>query len=169
MAALSPFSGAQGAPSSLLQVPYYSVFFVCVCVWVFLLSCVSLSRRLCWFIRGVAVGVSHAVYLSPGGLHLRSRLGAGVWRHGSPPGFSVYVGVGKLCASWGFKVVGIFPPLDGFSCQVCLQRLSKIFTLQSSRYLLCHFSCHLGTSFIKVFNNHSFAFLSDISCISISS
>jgi hypothetical protein len=63
---------------------------------------------------------------SPVGLHLPGRLGADVWWHGSPPGFSIYHGVGKLCVGWGFGGVEFLLLLGGFSCQVCLQLLSKI-------------------------------------------
>jgi hypothetical protein len=63
---------------------------------------------------------------SPAGLLLPSRVGAGIWRHGSPPGFSVYRGMGMLCTGWGCGGVGVLLLLGGFSCKVYLQRLSKI-------------------------------------------
>jgi hypothetical protein len=65
-------------------------------------------------------------FSSPGGLLLPSRLGAGIWQWGSPPGFSIYHGVGMLCAGWEHGGVGFFPLLGGFSCKVHLQSLSKI-------------------------------------------
>jgi hypothetical protein len=46
----------------------------------------------------------------------------------------------------GFGGVRVLPPVGGFSCQGYLQCLSKIFTLQSSHYLLPLSSHHLGTS-----------------------
>jgi hypothetical protein len=62
--------------SSVPSVPYpvccmsfqFLVFYpgVCVCVCVFVCVCVEgvgLPRGLCWFIPGVAVGISHAAYL----------------------------------------------------------------------------------------------------------
>jgi hypothetical protein len=66
------------------------------------------------------------------GLFLPSRLGAGAWQFRSPPVFSVYCGVGKLCVNWLCGGVGVLPLLDGFSCLVCLQHLSKIFTLRNT-------------------------------------
>jgi hypothetical protein len=45
---------------------------------------VILSRGLCWFVPG---STAFLLICSPGGLP--SRVGAGVWQHGSPPGFSV--------------------------------------------------------------------------------
>jgi hypothetical protein len=55
-----------------------------------------------------------------------SSLGASVWRLRSPFGFSIYHGVGMLCARWGCGGVGVLPLLGGFSYKVYLQRLSKI-------------------------------------------
>jgi hypothetical protein len=81
----------------------------------------------------------------PVDLCLPSRLGAGIWQHSSPPSFSIYCGMGKLCEVWGFKGVRVLPLLGDFSCQVCLQHLSKIFTLWSSCSLLPPSSHHLGT------------------------
>jgi hypothetical protein len=46
---------------------------------------------------------------------LPSGLGAGTWRHRSPPGFSVYRDVGGLCAGWGCGGVKVLPLLGGFS------------------------------------------------------
>jgi hypothetical protein len=130
-----PFSRAQGSPSSLLCVffqllVYYSVFVVVVVV--FCGVGVSLSRGLCCFIPEVAVGVPHATYLltcwyaSP--KQVRSQCLV-AW---SPPVFSVYHGMGKLCAGWWCGGFGVLLPLGGFSCQMCLQCLSKIFTLRNT-------------------------------------
>jgi hypothetical protein len=63
---------------------------------------------------------------SPGGLLLHSRLETGVWQGRSPPGFSVYCGVGMLCVGWGCGGVGVLPLLGGFFCKAYLQHLSKI-------------------------------------------
>jgi hypothetical protein len=40
---------------------------------------------------------------SPVGLHLPSRLEAGVWQRANPPGFSEYHGMEKLWAAWGLR------------------------------------------------------------------
>jgi hypothetical protein len=89
----------------------------------------------------------------PVGLCLPSWLGAGIWQCGSPPDFSVYLVMQKLCAGGGLGGVRILPLLGGLSCQVCLQHLSKIFTLQSSHNLLPPSSYHLGTSPGNFFEN----------------
>jgi hypothetical protein len=86
------------------------------------------------------------------GLRFPSRLGAGIWQPGSPLGFSIYGGMGKLCVGWGFGGVRVLPFLDGFSCQVCLQHLSRIFALRSSHYLLPSSSHHIGNSPAPCFN-----------------
>jgi hypothetical protein len=49
---------------------------------------VSLSRWLCWSVQG-CLWEYCMLLSSPDGLLLPSRLGAGVWQHGSLPGFSV--------------------------------------------------------------------------------
>jgi hypothetical protein len=64
--------------------------------------------------------------------------------------------MGKLCAGWGFRGVGVLLLLCGFSCQLCLQHLSKIFALWSSRYLLPLSSCHLGTLSPQIFLEESY-------------
>jgi hypothetical protein len=63
----------------LLLLVYYSGFF-------FILPQVgaSLSRGLCWFVPG---STDLPLICSPG--DLPSKIGAGIWRHGSPPGFSI--------------------------------------------------------------------------------
>jgi hypothetical protein len=72
---------------------------------------------------------------SPVDLHLPSSLEAGAWWCGSPPVFSIYHGIRKLCAGWGVEVCGgvrVLPLLGGFSCQVCIQHFGKIFTLRNT-------------------------------------
>jgi hypothetical protein len=59
---------------------YYSVFFCGMRV--------SLSRGLCWFIPGVAVVIMHATYFLTCLSASPKQVGAGIWWHGSPPGFS---------------------------------------------------------------------------------
>jgi hypothetical protein len=77
----SPFlRSTQVTPHFLLRVLFSSLF----CIQYFSpWAGVRLSRGLCWFIPGVAVGIQHATY------SLTCWLGAGVWLCGSPPGFSV--------------------------------------------------------------------------------
>jgi hypothetical protein len=57
----------------------------------------------------------------------------------------------------GFWSVGVLPPLGGFSCQVCLQHLSKIFALWSPHYLLPPSSHHPGTSPQEIFYDNFIA------------
>jgi hypothetical protein len=84
-------------PSPLLHCtqstpPHYLSFSVACLLFRFFSFCgtgVSLFRGLCWFIPGVAWENCMLLICSPVGLHLPSRFGAGVWQHGSPPGFSV--------------------------------------------------------------------------------
>jgi hypothetical protein len=52
---------------------------------------------------------------------------------------------GEAMCRLGVWSVRVLPLLGGFSCQVYLQHLSKIFPLWSSSYLLPPFSRHLGT------------------------
>jgi hypothetical protein len=123
-----------GAPPSLLCVffqllVYYSLFnfvhFVgqwSVCPGGY----ADLSQEWLW-------GYHVPLICSPVGLHLPSRLGAGTWWHGNPLGFLVYHDVGKLCEGWGCGCVRVLPLLGGFSCQVCLEHLSKIFNLTNTR------------------------------------
>jgi hypothetical protein len=84
-----PLSGAQGTLPSLLLV---FVFFSAACLLFSFFSpgwgsvCpgdyAGLSQGFLWKYHVPLI-------CSPGGLCLPSRLGAGVWWHGSPPGFSV--------------------------------------------------------------------------------
>jgi hypothetical protein len=140
-----PFSGAQYTPPSLLHVLlfqlliWYSVFFFFFAGW----------RTVCPggyadFSQGWLWGYHMLLICSPVGLP--SRLGAGAWQCGSPPGFSIYCGVGKLYVGWGCGDVRVLPLLGGFSCLVCLQYLRKIFTLRNTHYLLPPSSRHLGKS-----------------------
>jgi hypothetical protein len=132
-------------PASLspeLKVPcllcYMSFSILCL-LFSFFFFCgveISQSRELSGLSQAWLWGYHVPFICSPVGLHLPSRLGAGVWQQGSPPDFSVYCGVGKLCVGWGFGGVRFLPLLGGFSCQVCLQHLNKIFPLWSSCYLL---------------------------------
>jgi hypothetical protein len=105
----------------------------------------SLSRRLCWFIPGVAVGLLHATYLltccsaSPKQFWSQCLT---VW---DPSVFSVLCGVEKLYMGWGFKVSGFWFFLEFFSWQVWFQHLSKVFDIWSSHCLLLLSSHHLGS------------------------
>jgi hypothetical protein len=109
------FSRAQDTPPSLLHVfflfAYCSFFFFCRVG-------VSLSRGLCWFFLGVAVGVLHVTYLLT--CWCAKQPSACAWWCGSPPSFSIYRGMGKLWAGWGCRGVRVLPLLCGFSCPMCL-------------------------------------------------
>jgi hypothetical protein len=59
---------------------------------------------------------------------LPSRLGAGAWQRGSPPGFSIYHDVGELCADWGCRDVEVLPLLVVFPVQ-CVSSISEKFLL----------------------------------------
>jgi hypothetical protein len=74
---------------------------------------------------------------SPGGLLLPSRLGTGIWWCRSPPGFSVYRGVGVLCAGWGCGDVGVLPLLGGFSCKV-FSSISPRFYFRKHAFCFLH-------------------------------
>jgi hypothetical protein len=63
---------------------YYSV-----CFFLFSLGRVSLSRELCFLSQGCLWEYRVPLICSSGDLRLPSRLGDGIWRHGSPPGFSI--------------------------------------------------------------------------------
>jgi hypothetical protein len=82
---------------------------------------------------------------SPGGLP--SRLGAGAWQRRSPPGFSIYCGMGKLCAAWGCGGVRVLPLLGVFFLSGVSQHLRKIFTLRNTCYLLPPSSYNHGKAF----------------------
>jgi hypothetical protein len=86
-----PLYGVQGVPPSLLHV---WVFFSCLCIIQFVFfsffpgwgslcpgGYADLFKGCLW--------EYHMPLSSPGVLLLPSRIGAGVWQHGSPPGFSV--------------------------------------------------------------------------------
>jgi hypothetical protein len=121
-------------PTSSLRAPCplcYITFFVVVYYSVWFFSSFSLSggwsvqgamliwpRTVCW---STACRLAHLVVCV-----FPSSLGAGVWRHRSPPGFSIYHGVGALCAGWGCGGVRVLLLFGGFSCKVYLQCLSKI-------------------------------------------
>jgi hypothetical protein len=65
---------------------------------------VSLSRGLCWFIPGVAVGILHAAYL----LTYWSASPKQVWSQHlaawEPSCFLSVMWLEKLCIGWGFRV-----------------------------------------------------------------
>jgi hypothetical protein len=118
-----PLSRAQGAPPFLLRACFFfsCLFIIQVSFFLFSLSrgqSVQGTMLICP--REYCVPLS-----SPSGLLLPSRLGAGVWQHGSPPGFSIYHWVGMLCVGWRCGGVRVLPLLGGFSCKVYLQCLSK--------------------------------------------
>jgi hypothetical protein len=71
-----------------------------------------------------AMLIYHVPLSSPGGLHLPKLSGS--WLLVVWAGFSVYHGVGMLCAGWRCGGVGFLSLLVGFSYQVYLQHLSKI-------------------------------------------
>jgi hypothetical protein len=61
---LLPLSPKLRAPCTLCYVSFSVAFYSVFCLFFFLSgSGISLSRGLCWFIPGVAVGVPHATYL----------------------------------------------------------------------------------------------------------
>jgi hypothetical protein len=62
----------------------------------------------------------------PVGLRLPSRLGAGVYQRGNPPGFSMYHGAWKLCVGWGCK--GVLSLHGGFPDR-CVSSISARFLL----------------------------------------
>jgi hypothetical protein len=109
---------------------------------------VSLFRGLWWFIPGVAVGILCATYF----LTCWSASPKQVWsQHLAAQEPSCFLSVmchGKdLCGDEGL-VFGVLILLGGFFCQGCLQHLSKILDLWSSRCLFLPSSHHLGSSFL---------------------
>jgi hypothetical protein len=64
--------------------------------------------------------LAHLVHVFP------SHLGAGDWRPGGPPGFSILCEVEILCTGWRGGGVKVLPLLGDFACNVCIQCLSKI-------------------------------------------
>jgi hypothetical protein len=130
-------------PTLFAKCPFQFLVYYSVCLFCFVCGAwVSLFRGLCWFISGVAVGIPHATYLlmfwSASLKQVRSwHLVA--WEPSWFLRISWY-GLGV----WGFRVL---PLLGGFTCQVRLQSLSKIFTLWTSPYLLLPSSCHLVNFF----------------------
>jgi hypothetical protein len=114
-----PLFRAQGALPSLL------------CLFLFSFNCLFIIQV---FFPGqgsvcpegyadLSQGVPHAIYLltwwSP------KQVGAGIWQHRYPLGFSIYHGMGMLCMGWRCGSVRVLSLLGGFSCQVYLQCLSK--------------------------------------------
>jgi hypothetical protein len=64
---------------------------------------------------------------------------------------------------WGFRVLKFRFFLVLFFCEGWLQRFSKIFDLWSSRCLLLHSSCHLGSLLLAAFILPSVAAVSHLS------
>jgi hypothetical protein len=75
--------------------------------------------------QGWLWGYHMPLICSPVGLHLPSRLGAVIWRHGSLLVFPNIMVCGSYVLARGLGGVRVLPLLGGFSCQVCLQHLSK--------------------------------------------
>jgi hypothetical protein len=110
---------------------YYSVFFV-VAIFIFYGTGVGLSRGLCCFILGVAVGVPCGAYLitcwSVSPKQVRS-LCLVAWE---PSCFLCISWRGEAMCRLGCRGVRVLPLLVGFSCQLCLQHLGKTFTLRNT-------------------------------------
>jgi hypothetical protein len=114
---------------------------------------VSLSRGICWFIPGVAMGIPRAAYLVT------------CWSASPKQVWNRYLSTEALLFSqcnvtWGSFVWAVNSGCQSFdsswwffSCLVCFQFLSKIFDLQSSRCLLLPSSHHLGSFRIFVLTN----------------
>jgi hypothetical protein len=124
-----PISPELKAPCPLCYMSFsvpcllFSFFFFCR-------AGINLSRGLCWFTPGVAVGVLCATHLLT------------CWS--APPKQAMSQCLSAQEPSWLLRVlwhavamcVLEFCLIGSFSCQVWLQHLSKIFILQSSCYLL---------------------------------
>jgi hypothetical protein len=118
-----PLSLVQGAPPSLL--PVFIVLIAYYSVSLFSPGGGQSVQRAMLIWPRVVCGSTpyhlfHLVRIFP------NCLGAGVWRPGGPPGFSVQHEVEILCSGWRCGVVKVFPLLCGLACMVCLQHLSKI-------------------------------------------
>jgi hypothetical protein len=92
----SPFCGALTAPYSLcfIFLVYYSVLGL-----FFVGQGVSLSKGLCWFIPGVAVGIPHDSHLLTFWSESPKQVGASLWWCWNPVVFSMYCGIEKLCTA----------------------------------------------------------------------
>jgi hypothetical protein len=130
----------------LLHVPFqFLVYFqFCFVLFVGRGKGVHLSRWLCWFIPGVAMGIPHNAYFltfwSAG--CFPSRFGSASGEVGALL-FSQYNGVWRSLYQLGVQSVEVLILLGVFFCQEWLQHLSKIFDLQSSCHLLLYYSRHL--------------------------
>jgi hypothetical protein len=148
----SPVHSEHSAPSAAcsFSVPCLLFRFFCF-VFCFCRARVRLSRRLCWFIPGVAVGISHAAYL----LTYWSASPMQVWRQHlaawEPSCFLSVTWHGEDLYGLEVQGVKVLILLGGFFFQVWLQHLSKIFDLQSSCCLLLPSSHHLGYSRLLFF------------------
>jgi hypothetical protein len=78
--------------------------------------------------QGWLWGYCMLLIFSPVGLRLSSRLRVSAWWHGSPPVFSVYCGMGKLCAGWGVEVLEFCLFLVVFPAR-CVSSISARFLL----------------------------------------
>jgi hypothetical protein len=138
---------AQSTLPSLLCVLFSSLFIIQFLFGIFFCKAeVNLSRGLCWFIPGVAVGVPHATYL----LTCWSASPKWVWSwHLVVREASCFLSVmwhEEALLGWGFGVSEFCLFLVVFFCQVWLQCLRKISDLQRSCCLLPPSSHHLGSS-----------------------
>jgi hypothetical protein len=95
-------SSKHPALSAMCTFQFFIIFFN---YYFFFLRGRSLSWGLCWFIPGVAVGITHVTYLltcwsaSPKQAWSRCLV---VWE---PSCFLSYHGIEKLCTGWGFEVL----------------------------------------------------------------
>jgi hypothetical protein len=107
---------------------------------------VSLSRGLCWFISGVAVGIQCDTWCSPVDLLNVSQAGLELVSGGR--GALLFLSVMWCVEAFyrqRFGVMTFWFFLVLYLCQGWLQLLSKIFDLQSSHCLLLLSSCHCGS------------------------
>jgi hypothetical protein len=106
-----PFSSVQGIPPSLLHVFFQLLiiqFVVVVVGWG-----QSVQGAMLIYLRG-SCGSTVCCLFTHLLVCISQGLGACSWWCGSPPVFSVYHGMGKLCGGWGCGGVGVLPLLGGF-------------------------------------------------------
>jgi hypothetical protein len=105
---------------------------------------ISLSRGLCWFFLGVAVGEPCATYLVPCGSAKRVR---GCFLAAQEPSwfFHILWCGGAMCGLGVWRIQS-FASSWWFFLSSVSQHLRKIFTLMSTCYLLPPSSRHLGNS-----------------------
>jgi hypothetical protein len=122
----SPLFGAQGTPPSLLCVSFLLLFIIQFGFF----SIFSLGGgqsvqgdMLIW--PRVVCGSTVCCLAHLWSASLKP-VGAGVWQHVSPPGFSVYHGVEMLCVGWGCGGVGVLPLLGGFTVR-CISSIPARF------------------------------------------